>query len=201
MSGYGNPPQDPYAQQGQQNPYGQQPAYGQNPYGEAPYGQAAYGAPNVGYAHWIKRVGAYLIDAVIATVLSIPMYVGLAIAFSDLQTDPVTNETTGDVNGGGLAIAAVGGLLVLGFFIWNICIRQGQTGYTIGKSMIGIKLVKESTGQPVGAGLAFVRYLCHIFDSLPCYLGWLWPLWDAKRQTFSDKIVSTVVIDRPSDLR
>jgi hypothetical protein len=26
------------------------------------------------------------------------------------------------------------------------------------------------------------------------YLGYLWPLWDAKRQTFADKICSTVVL-------
>jgi hypothetical protein len=24
--------------------------------------------------------------------------------------------------------------------------------------------------------------------------GWLFPIWDAKRQTFADKIISTVVI-------
>jgi hypothetical protein len=26
------------------------------------------------------------------------------------------------------------------------------------------------------------------------YLGYLWPLWDAKRQTFADEICSTVVL-------
>jgi uncharacterized RDD family membrane protein YckC len=27
-------------------------------------------------------------------------------------------------------------------------------------------------------------------------LGYLWPLWDDKRQTFADKICSTVVLDQ-----
>ena len=27
-----------------------------------------------------------------------------------------------------------------------------------------------------------------------CYFGWLFPLWDAKRQTFADKIIGTVVV-------
>ena len=36
----------------------------------------------------------------------------------------------------------------------------------------------------------------HVLDSLPCYLGYLWPLWDAKRQTFADKIMSTVVVEQ-----
>ncbi|MDQ1539752.1 MAG: hypothetical protein QOH29_478, partial [Actinomycetota bacterium] len=27
------------------------------------------------------------------------------------------------------------------------------------------------------------------------YLGYLWPLWDSKRQTFADKILKTVVVN------
>ena len=34
----------------------------------------------------------------------------------------------------------------------------------------------------------------NIVNAIPCYLGYLWPLWDAKRQTFADKIMSTYVI-------
>ena len=30
-----------------------------------------------------------------------------------------------------------------------------------------------------------------------CYLGWLWPLWDRRNQTFADKIMNTVVIIQP----
>jgi hypothetical protein len=42
--------------------------------------------------------------------------------------------------------------------------------------------------------MAFARDIVHLLDSLPCYIGFLWPLWDAKRQTFADKILSTVVV-------
>lgn len=31
-------------------------------------------------------------------------------------------------------------------------------------------------------------------DSLACIIGWLFPVRDAKRQTFADKILGTVVI-------
>ena len=30
-------------------------------------------------------------------------------------------------------------------------------------------------------------------DVLPLYAGFLWPLWDAKRQTFSDRMCRTEV--------
>ena len=34
----------------------------------------------------------------------------------------------------------------------------------------------------------------HILDALT-YVGFLWPLWDAKRQTFADMLMRTVVVD------
>ena len=43
---------------------------------------------------------------------------------------------------------------------------------------------------------AFLRDLVHILDGV-AYVGYLWPLWDDKRQTFADKIMRTIVIDLP----
>jgi hypothetical protein len=54
-------------------------------------------------------------------------------------------------------------------------------------------LVAEATGQPIGTGKAFLRDVCHILDTLACYVGWLFPIWDAKRQTLADKLMTTVV--------
>lgn len=186
MSDYGNPPQDP----NQPNPYGQpqQPAYGepQQPgaYGQPGYGQP-YGAPAYDYAVWIKRVGAYLIDGLLVFVGYIPAVIGGAISGSD------------GGNAIGLLLTLIGVVAAIAIFVWNTCLRAGRTGYSIGKGVLGIKLIGEQSGQPIGAGMAFVRYLCHIIDGLPCYLGYLWPLWDSKRQTFADKIMKTVVINQP----
>ena len=32
------------------------------------------------------------------------------------------------------------------FFVWNICLKQGRTGYSIGKGVLGIKLIGEAVG-------------------------------------------------------
>jgi uncharacterized RDD family membrane protein YckC len=93
----------------------------------------------------------------------------------------------------------LGAVIAVAFFVWNTLIRQGRTGYSIGKTVVGIRLVRISTGEPMGAGLCFVRQLAHYVDSLVCYLGWFWPLWDAKRQTLADKIMATVVVIQPQD--
>ena len=192
MSDYGNPPQDPNAQPnpyGQQPPaYGQQPGYGQPAYGQPGYGQpAGYGAPAGNYASWIQRVGAYLIDGLVVMIGYIPAIIGGAI--SGAQSDGTSLI--------GTLLTLIGVVAAIAIFVWNTCMKGGNTGYSIGKGALGIKLISESTGQPIGAGMAFLRYLCHIVDALPCYLGYLWPLWDAKRQTFADKIIKTVVINQP----
>ena len=86
---------------------------------------------------------------------------------------------------------------VIGFAIWNQIIRQGRTGSSLGKQWVGIRVIREDYGQPLGGWLTFGRSLLHILDGLPCYLGYLWPLWDAKRQTFADKLVHSVVLHQP----
>ena len=78
--------------------------------------------------------------------------------------------------------------------IWNYGYRQGTTGSSIGKSVLKFKVVSEKTWQPIGFGMSIVRQIAHIVDSLVCYIGYLFPLWDAKRQTLADKIMTTVCV-------
>ena len=205
-------PQNPqqYGQQAQ-NPYGQQP-YGQPQYGGMPQGQYAqpYGAPQGfgmpgaypgamgfasadGLATWGQRLGAGLIDYV---VLLIPYWLCLVIYFSSIKpitVDEATGATSGGVSSGGLVALLIGGLYVLGVGLWNLY-RQGSTGQSVGKSAVHIRVIREGDGQVTGFGGAFVRALAHILDSLPCYIGYFAPLWDAKNQTFADKVCNTIVV-------
>ena len=204
MSEYGNPPQDPNAPQnpyGQPNPYGQSNPYGQpSPYGQAPgYGQPAGYGYTPDYANWFKRVGGYLIDQIALAIAGIPLWIGyaMAVASADTRTNADGSVTlTGEPSGTSVLLMLLGLVITIAFWVWNLCIRQGRTGYSLGKTALGIKLISEQTGQPMGAGMSFVRQLVHIVDSI-CYIGYLWPLWDAKRQTFADKILNTVVINQP----
>ncbi len=80
-----------------------------------------------------------------------------------------------------------------GFELYQLY-RQGTTGQTIGKKIVGIRVIREADGQYTGFGMAFVRALAHFVDGIACYIGFLWPLWDDKKQTFADKMCSTVVV-------
>ncbi|HEX5740193.1 MAG TPA: RDD family protein [Pilimelia sp.] len=136
------------------------------------------------YATWLPRVGASILD-------------GLLISIPALLTLPyvlVTANPDGTYTSSGWIAYAAGALVSLGLTVYNRFLRQGRTGQSWGKSMLGIRLVGERTGQPIGAGTAFVRELAHFVDTLICYIGYLFPLWDAKRQTVADKVVKSVVV-------
>ena len=47
-----------------------------------------------------------------------------------------------------------------------------------------------------GVGPSIARQVLHVVDALPCYLGFLWPLWDKENRTFADMIMETRVVKR-----
>lgn len=133
------------------------------------------GQPAIEYASWISRVGASLVDALPNLFL---MVIAIVIVASK----------------GPALVAVLLYLVALAFSIWNRFIRTGKTGQSIGKQALGIRLVSQETGQPIGGLMAFVRDLAHFLDSIACSIGYLWPLWDQQRQTFADKVMNTIVI-------
>jgi uncharacterized RDD family membrane protein YckC len=172
-----------YGQPGQVQPQG----YGQG--GGVPQQQ---GGNRPGYfmgrplAGWGARVGATLVDGLICAV---PLIVLALIA----TAIGAAGDGEGAMAGFAGVLLILGYVLTVGLGIYNTVFKQGKTGQTWGKGVLKIRLVKMETGQPIGAGMAFVRSLCHILDSF-FYIGYLWPLWDDLRQTFADKIMGTVVM-------
>lgn len=156
-------------------------------------------------APWIRRVLAYLFDSFLGFVAFGPGIVGYVQIVQDLgdYTDQYGNTTLGpgwEPPSSAFPLIFLGLVLYTVFFFYNWCLRQGRTGYTLGKTVVGIKLVKDQNRrEPVGVGMAFVRQLAHFVDGLVCNLGYLWPIWDPKKQTFADKIMGTVVIIQPQD--
>lgn len=191
-------PSDPFggaAPQGPNEPapggYGQPPTYGSPPqgYGQPPqgYGGPGYGSPSPfgrpggpQLASWGSRVGAFLLDFGIYLAL-------IVLAFVLGTVVGVVSETLGAI------VVALGYLGAIGFLFWQFWV-QGETGQTIGKKKVGIRLLREQDGQPIGGGLSIGRYFVHFLDAIPCYVGYLWPLWDDKKQTFADKVLKTVVV-------
>jgi uncharacterized RDD family membrane protein YckC len=165
-------------------------------YAPPPPGPAVRALPQDAYTPWFTRVLAYLIDSIPIAVLY-AISAGITAATTSAPT--CTSDAYGVhcSGGGGSAIAAIVGLLVwliiLAYAVWNWGYKQGTTGSSIGKGVMKFKVVSETTGQPLGFGMSVVRQIAHVVDSF-CFVGYLFPLWDAKRQTFADKIMTTVCL-------
>lgn len=142
-----------------------------------PQPPARYGFPLL--ASYGQRVGGFLIDVGIpGGLLAVVLILALA---------------TRNVVVIGLVYPSAA-LVGLAFLAWNSGYRQGRSGQSLGKSVLGTRLVSVSTGEPVGFGRAFARQVAHLLNGIPIGLGYLWPLWDEQRQTFADKVCSTLVV-------
>ena len=179
--------------------YGPPAGYGPPPgYAQAP-AQAVPQLPQEAYTPWVTRAVAWLIDYLPYLVL---VGIGYGIEMATQETACVTDSS--EYNLGefcatgnstlGLVAFNLSLLLGLAYLLWNYGYRQGTTGSSIGKSIMKFKVVSEKTGQPIGVGLSIVRQLAHVVDAIICYIGYLFPLWDAKRQTLADKIMTTVCL-------
>jgi uncharacterized RDD family membrane protein YckC len=150
-------------------------------------------------ASWSKRVRARLID-------QFPTYLGLIIFCVGYLIFIVRLVSSGGSTAqlempAVVMITGIGVMLAsLGWIAYNRWQVAGKTGQSAGKRVIRIRLLGEETNAPIGPKNAFLRDLVHILDALTV-MGYLWPLWDEKRQTFADQVMKTVVIDEADSHR
>jgi uncharacterized RDD family membrane protein YckC len=167
-------------------------------YPPSPAGPVA-ALPKEAYTPWLTRVLAWLIDSV---PIFIVYGIGWLLLIGTRETACITDSSEYDLGefcatGAstlGQVSMVIAWLVVLAYVVWNYGYRQGTTGSSIGKSIMKFKVVSEKTGQPIGFGMSVVRQIAHIVDSVICYIGYLFPLWDNKRQTLADKIMTTVCL-------
>ena len=90
----------------------------------------------------------------------------------------------------GTSGAVIGVVATIAYYTWF----HGSTGQTPGDAALGIRVVDTETGQPIGFGRAFVRWLVSIVSGLVFLLGYLWMIWDGNKQTWHDKAARDFVV-------
>jgi uncharacterized RDD family membrane protein YckC len=135
-------------------------------------------------ATWRQRAIAWLADVLIWLALSMP---GAAIAW------------VGAAGSGGRAAVVLGVLLLAAAAVvalWQAGWRQGRQGQSWGKQLRGLYVVRASDGQLLGGPRGLARCLGRVALFVTVVLqvpSYLWPLHDAKRQTWEDKVAGSVV--------
>jgi uncharacterized RDD family membrane protein YckC len=203
--GEGDQPHYGRPQDGQ--PHDGQPPHGQPQYGQPPppppFGQG-YGFGTVGglpagveYAGWGSRLGAYLLDYLVALGTTIPALISLGIGAATAP-DALDGSTGSPLPALFVGLFFLLLLLPLAFVVWNTY-RTGATGQSLGKGWMGIHLVSSATMRPPGPGAAFGKYILRsLLSQVTCgiygLISVLWPLWDVRHQSLDDKIVNTLVV-------
>lgn len=137
-----------------------------------------------GLASWRARAGAFVVDTVpgVGAVYTMAL-ISLALpAGSSLWWISFIS-------------AAVACLAVLA----NRLVLPALTGWSLGRALFGITVTLDDGGRP-GPWRLLLRDCTHLLDTVPVFVGWLWPLWDGRRRTFADLSVHTEVRrSRPSE--
>ncbi len=152
------------------------------------------------YASWGDRLVATLIDGAIAIVFWVPGFLLFGVGFATGHTGTCNDFNTGEPTTcwqPNVWPLVVGGIVVaLGLLTYYLilCRKLGRTGQTWGRKIMGYKVVDQTTLQPVGAWKAFGRYFLTGVLEGNCFIGYLWPLWDDKKQRWTDKILNTIAV-------
>jgi uncharacterized RDD family membrane protein YckC len=72
---------------------------------------------------------------------------------------------------------------------------QWYFGGTVGKLIFGLR-VAELDGGEVRFWTNLKRYIFIWVSAVPCGLGYLAPLWTARKQAFHDLVAGSVVLER-----
>ncbi|MGH2554722.1 MAG: RDD family protein [Actinomycetota bacterium] len=132
-------------------------------------------APSGPRAGFWKRFVALLIDLILVGIVT-------TILFGFRPAEPAW-------------VGALMGLLSTAATIAYFTYLEGSpSGQTIGKRAVGIRVLDFHSGTSIGYARALGRNVFAYFISPILLLGYLWMLWDREKQTWHDKVVSSVVV-------
>jgi uncharacterized RDD family membrane protein YckC len=129
------------------------------------------------YAHIVLRVIAFVVDELVL------------VPFAALGYLLISQGGAGYITGG-VSVFAYGQAMAF----YNRCVLMGETGQSWGKLLTRTRLISIRTGEPLGVGRTIVRDMCHAADFV-LVIGSFFPIFDARRQSFADKIAGSVVIN------
>lgn len=148
---------------------------------------------------WLRRAGAVVIDALpilglVALALGLMWLTRIRACDGDTSALDLAAQCSSGVSVAGVVAFVAAWLGIVGYGAWNFGYRQGRRGASLGKSVTGLRVLGAESGEPIGFVWALVRLAAQLANVFTLGLGFLWPLWDGRNQTFADKLVSTVCV-------
>lgn len=133
------------------------------------------------------RIAAQIIDSIVMLAVMFIPAIGFSVLNRSMGLPSDTLSTAGVVIGIGL------------YFGYWLFLEGLWDGYTVGKKIVGIKVVKED-GSECQIGASVIRNLLEIIDGLVYYIpGLITIAVSDKRQRIGDHIAGTVVVREHQD--
>jgi len=137
------------------------------------------------YAGFWRRIGAALIDTVLALLIMLPL---LFVFFGTSYFDDDQYGLSGPID---IFINYVLPITLTVFF-WMVFKA------TPGKMVMGCEVINAKTGEKLGLGRSIVRYFGYMVSTIPLCLGLFWVGIDKRKQGWHDKIAGTLVVRKGS---
>ena len=147
-------------------------------------------------AGFVSRFIAFIIDLVIISVTSTIAIAGFNEVIAFFGIDILFGRWVGNFAPGQLVSTVIRVLAVLAYYIISIlyfAIFWSLVDYTPGKYLLGLRVVRID-GRDLGFWRSALRAVCYYLSAILLFMGFIWIIFDKKRQGLHDKIAGTVVI-------
>lgn len=152
------------------------------------------------YAGFSRRAAAIMFDLAILAVLWVLLFL-LAVAAQIAASGeaPVIQDMMGEHP------TAVSTALMGFYYLYAILVSclyftyfTGYTGQTPGKMLFHLYVIRDDGGK-VNYRDALIRWFGYLVSSMIFYLGFLWVLFDRRKQGWHDKLAGSLVIHLPRE--
>ena len=148
---------------------------------------AAVAPPFVGTHEDVHVTGRRILATIVDGLIFGGLYAVMVILFGSISS-------VGSANWNGTMPALptlLYGVIVVLYYI----LLEGYLGQTVGKMLLGIKVVREDDGEVPGLGGATIRTLLRIVDGISSYLvAFITVLISGKNQRLGDMAAHTLVV-------
>ena len=149
--------------------------------------QAAVGPPVVGIQEDVHVTGRRILATIVDGLIFGALFTVMTMLFG-------TITSVGPANWNG-SMPALPSVLYIAIIALYYILLEGYLGQTVGKMLLGIKVVREDNGEVPGLGGASIRTLLRIIDGLFSYLvAFIAVLISGKNQRLGDMAAHTLVV-------
>ena len=141
------------------------------------------------YIGFWRRLIAFIIDTVILTIAQMPID-AVAKPFITKPSNLSSSSQSLTYSGANIIYLLI---LVVGWWLYWVTL-QHKIGQTLGKKLLGIKVVDEKGKTPSAGVLGTREFVGKLVSTLILGIGFLMIAFDSKKQGLHDKIAKTYVV-------